>query len=221
MTALQGRVAIVTGAGRGIGRGIALEYALEGASVVVASRSPDTVDSVVAEIHQAGGTACGAVCDVGYPEQIHEMVDAAVARYGTVDILVNNAQSFGSADSPAGSPTDRDLETFPLDEWDWMFQTGVKATLSAMQAVFPHMKRAGAGKIINFGSRIGIVCRPHAAAYAANKEAIRALTRVAANEWGRHQINVNVINPSAATPAGSPISMNTRRYEKVWSRARH
>lgn len=198
MGKLDGKTAIVTGAGRGIGRAIAIEYAREGANVVVASRTSSTVEAVVGEIRAAGGEALGAVCDVGFRDQIAATVDAAVASYGTVDILVNNAQGFGTAAAPAGSPVFHALEDFPDDEWDFSFRTGLKASLWAMQAVFPFMGARG-GKIINFGSGNGIGAMKGTAAYNATKEAIRSLTRTAAAEWGRYGITVNVIVPTIVT----------------------
>jgi NAD(P)-dependent dehydrogenase (short-subunit alcohol dehydrogenase family) len=87
------------------------------------------------------------------------------------------------------------------EEWDFVFDTGVKATLRCMQAAFPHMKAQGEGRIINFGSRRGILGMTDSTAYNANKEAIRALSRTASNSWGRYGINVNVINPAIETDA--------------------
>ncbi|MDO8365016.1 MAG: SDR family oxidoreductase [Actinomycetota bacterium] len=199
---LAGKTAIVTGAGRGIGRAIALSYAEEGANVVVASRSRGTVEAVVAEITAKGGTALGITCDVGSREEIDAMVDQTVAHFGGVDILVNNAQGFGTADKPEGSPGYVPLESFPDDIWDHTFQTGLKATLYGMQAVFPHMKEHG-GKIINFGSGNGVGAMKGTAAYNATKEGIRALTRTAANEWGRYSIYVNVLVPTIVTDSAN------------------
>jgi NAD(P)-dependent dehydrogenase (short-subunit alcohol dehydrogenase family) len=198
MGVLNGKVAIITGAGRGIGRGISLEYAAEGACVVVASRTRSTVDEVTDLIRHEGGEAVGVTVDVAETAQITAMVESAVAAFGTVDVLVNNAQGFGTKLAPVGVYADHPLEDYPEDEWDWMFDTGVKATLRCMKAVFPYMRDHG-GKIINFGSRIGVHSDPYAAAYGANKEAIRALTRTAAREWGKYGISVNVINPIIET----------------------
>ena len=191
MGKLDGKVAIVTGAGRGIGKGIALEFAKEGAKVVVASRTTSTVEAVVKEIEQAGSEALGVTCDVGRREQVNEMVARAVSELGPIDILVNNAQ---------GMVNEAPLEHYLEEEWDRSFQEGVKGTLFAMQAVFPSMRDRG-GKIINFGSRNGQVGKEGTAAYNANKEAIRALTRTAAREWARYRITANVINPTIESDA--------------------
>jgi len=205
MGILEGKVAIVTGAGRGIGRAIALEYAAEGARVVVASRTASTVDEVVAAIRGGGGEVIGITCDVGVAADIRSMVDETVATFGGVDVLVNNAQSFGTRDAPRSSTPTTNLEDVDEDEWDWTFETGVKATLRAMQAVFPHMRAAGGGRILNFGSRRGIMCNPDSASYNCNKEAIRALTRTGANAWGKHGITVNVLNPVILTDSAEGV----------------
>jgi NAD(P)-dependent dehydrogenase (short-subunit alcohol dehydrogenase family) len=205
MGILDGKTAIVTGAGRGIGRAISEEYAKEGARVAVASRTESTVDEVVGKIRSNGGDAIGIVCDVGDRDQIRAMVDQAVAAFGGVDILVNNAQSFGTRAAPLVATAPTALEDVSEDEWDWTFETGVKASLRAMQAVFPHMRSAGAGRIINFGSRLGIMCSPGSTSYNCNKEAVRALSRTAANAWGQYGINVNVINPVIETDAARGI----------------
>ena len=198
MSKLDGKVAIVTGAGRGIGRAISLALAAEGARVVVASRTASTVATVVEEIESGGGSALGVTCDVADREQIHDMVAATIAHFGSLDILINNAQGFGTKEQPEGSPGFLALETFPEDVWDYTFSTGLKATLYAMQAAFPHLKERG-GKIINFGSGNGLGAMKGTAAYNATKEGIRALSRTAAAEWGKYNICVNVIVPTMVT----------------------
>jgi NAD(P)-dependent dehydrogenase (short-subunit alcohol dehydrogenase family) len=202
---LDGKTAIVTGAGRGIGRAIAEEYGREGARVAVASRTPSTVDEVVDGIAKAGGEAIGIVCDVGEADQITATVERTLDAFGRVDVLVNNAQSFGTRSQPLGHSPPVALESMSEEEWDWTFDTGVKATLRGMQAVFPHMQRGGGGRILNFGSRRGIMCNPDSAAYNCNKEAIRALSRTAANAWGQYGINVNVLNPVIETESARGV----------------
>ena len=200
MGQLEGKVAIVTGSSRGIGKGIATVYAREGAKVIVASRTPSRVDEVAEEIRAEGGIAVGIPCDVGKKDQIFSMVEKTVEEFGTVDILVNNAQGFGTEANPRTSTIPTPIEETDDDEWDYTFRTGASATLWGMQAVFPHMKEGG-GKIINLASGSGMQGFPGNTCYNATKEAIRALTRTAANEWGKYAICVNTINPSLRTDA--------------------
>jgi NAD(P)-dependent dehydrogenase (short-subunit alcohol dehydrogenase family) len=199
MGILSGKVALVTGAARGIGRAIAEQYAAEGAKVVVASKTASTTEAAAAAIRATGGAAIGVACDVSDRGQIDAAVAKAVAEFGGLDILVNNAQSFGTRDKPEPRNPPTAIEDFDEEQWDWVFDSGLKGTLYAMQAAFPHMKAAGAGRIINFGSMRGIISTPGTVAYNVTKEAVRALSRTAANEWGKHGITVNIINPVIAT----------------------
>jgi NAD(P)-dependent dehydrogenase (short-subunit alcohol dehydrogenase family) len=121
---LAGKVAVVTGASRGIGRAISLALAREGAFVVAASRSRARLDGLVEEIRSSGGSAIACPCDVGDREQGIRMVTEAAAPRGRLDILVNNAQGFGTADAPAQGPVVRPLEELDEDEWEYAFRTG-------------------------------------------------------------------------------------------------
>ena len=190
MLRLDEKVAIVTGAGQGVGRGIALALATEGARVVVAGRTFDKVERVAKEIAERGGTALPVRCDVTVRTDVDELVATAVEAYGTVDILVNNAQSSsqGRVENITEADISRNLASGPI------------ATLWCMQACLPHLKEHG-GTIINLGSSTAVQGDPGFGAYAMAKEAIRGLSKVAAREWGRYGITVNVICPAADSPA--------------------
>jgi NAD(P)-dependent dehydrogenase (short-subunit alcohol dehydrogenase family) len=190
---LAGRVAIVTGAGQGIGRGVALVFAREGARVCVAELKPHRGERTVEEIRAAGGEAFARPTDVGDRAQVAAMVEATVARFGGVDVLVNNAHGFG----PRAK-----LEEIPEDQFDLSWRTGVKGTWWAMCAVRPHMAARGAGRIVNFVSLAAE--RGHAGLgdYGAAKSGIVALTRTAAREWGPLGITVNCVAPAAASKRG-------------------
>jgi len=201
MGKLDGKVAVVTGAGRGIGRGIALRLAKEGAHVVVASRSERTVNQVVNEIKATSKSALGITVDVGSPDQVIAMIDQTVKAFGTVDVLVNVAQSWGTPASKSMSPPKTPFEDISEEEWDYTFQTGFKGTLYGMKAVLPFMKNQRCGRIINFGSPVALSGRPLMAAYNMTKEAIRSLTLTAAHELGPYAITVNCILPAILTQA--------------------
>ena len=198
---IRGKVAIITGGGRGTGRGIAIAYGRAGAKVVVASRTQATVDSAFA-MRSSGrvGLALGITCDVGQRDQVFAMVGRAASTFGTVDILVNTAQAFGSSKNPSQTFIPLPLEEYDEDHWEHTYRTGLLGTLWAMQAAFPHLKKRG-GKIINFSSMAGQHGRAFSAAYNCTKEGVRALTRTAAREWGKHNVTVNVISPMLASDA--------------------
>ncbi len=187
---LDGRVAIVTGAGQGVGRGIALAMADAGACVVLAGRTVSKCETVQAEIDERGGTAISVRCDVKVQADIEATVAAAVAEFATVDILVNNAQEV--VRGPLLDVTDEDMAA----SWE----SGPLASLRFMQQCHPHLKQGGV--IINLGSRAGVKPDPiRCGPYAAAKEAIRVLTRTAAWEWAEDGIRTVAILPLAQSPA--------------------
>jgi NAD(P)-dependent dehydrogenase (short-subunit alcohol dehydrogenase family) len=192
MGRLDGKVAIVTGAGRGLGRAMARRFAAEGAKVAVLSLTPANVERVVGEITAAGGTALGVVCDVGDEQQIKSAVAKTVQAFGAIDIVVNNAFDVASAFSSV-----LDLS---VDQLQRQLLTGPIAYLRMMQACYPHLENRD-GRVINLASSVGVQGTPSLAPYAMAKEAIRALTRVAAREWGDKGITVNNICPIALTDA--------------------
>ncbi len=190
MGRLEGKVAIVTGAGQGIGRGVALAFASEGARIVVAEINTSTGVTTRDEILARGVDALVVQCDVRDRSSAQAAVAATIDEFGHIDILVNNAV----ANMPA-SP----LEDVTDEQMDLAWQSGVMGTLYFMQACFPHMKNRG-GKIINFGSSAGVDGMAYMGPYSVAKEGIRTLTKVAAREWGQHGIFVNAVCPFGASP---------------------
>jgi 2-hydroxycyclohexanecarboxyl-CoA dehydrogenase len=188
---LAGRRAIVTGAGQGIGRGIALALADSGAAVIVAGRTLSKVERTADEIRAAGGEALAVACDVSSPADIQVLFSETVPAFGGLDILVNNAQSV---------PPNRRLQEVPVADVELALNSGPIAALRCMQAAFPYLREHG-GSVVNFGSNTAIQGAPLFGAYAIAKEGIRGLSRVAAAEWGRFGIRVNVICPFGGSPA--------------------
>ena len=189
---LEGKVAIITGAGQGIGEAIARGYAAEGAKVLITGRTMSKLEEVVGRIEADGGTAVALDALAGEMDQSRKTVDLAISRWGRVDALVNNAHTFTDY-LPIEDP---EMEAHCKVD----LQSAFFGSLQLMQLCFPHMKEQGGGSIINMGTGYGIRCEPGFLAYAATKEAIRVLTKTAAREWGKHKIRVNTILPSALTP---------------------
>jgi NAD(P)-dependent dehydrogenase (short-subunit alcohol dehydrogenase family) len=189
MGILMDKVAIVTGAGQGVGRGVALALAAEGARVVVLGRTLAKCDAVVAEILARGGDAIAVECDVEQRDQIEASVQQTADHWSRIDILVNNAQT--KVYTSIRKMSDGDMDT--------MWRSGPMAAFRFMQVCFPYL-RVSTGCVVNMGSGSSIL--PHGAmsGYAMTKEAVRVVTRVAAVEWGRFGIRVNAICPLAQTP---------------------
>lgn len=202
---LEGKVALVTGSGKGVGRGIALALADEGAAVVLNGRRVEPLQDVAAEIEKRGGRALAVVGDVGVSEEVEHVVAQAAEWLGRLDVLVNNAQS----------SVQRLLEQTSDEDVAIAYLSGPLATLHAMQAALPHLKACeGGGSIVNLGSSAAVSGRPEFGSYAMAKEAIRGLSRVAAREWGRYGIRVNVICPAAVTPAADEYLAAHPEYQR-------
>jgi len=189
MARLHDKVAIVTGAGQGVGRGVALAMAVEGARVAVVGRTLAKCEAVAAEIGERGGRAFALECDVESRADVDAMVAAVAAEFGRIDIVVNNAQAL--VYKSVRKITEADMES--------MWQSGPMGTLRVMQATFDQL-RATKGVVVNMGSGSSILPQPAMSGYAMAKEAIRVLTRTTALEWGRYGIRVNAICPLAETP---------------------
>ena len=196
MGRLQGRVAIVTGAGQGVGLGIARALASEGAKVVCANRSADKGEAVAAGIAKdfaaQGAQAIYRQTDVSERESVLGLVEETVSTFGSVDILVNNA-------TPTGGTARFEYMTDEAMQ-DYM-SVNYYASFWAMQAAFPHMKARDWGRIITLCSLNGINAHRYTVMYNGSKEAARSLTRTAAVEWGRYGITANVLCPFASTPS--------------------
>jgi len=190
MKTLTGKVALVTGGGQGVGLGIAHALAQAGADLVISGREQSRLDAAAKELATHGVEVLTLTADVRQRSSAEATVAATVKRFGRLDVLVNNAQS-----SVPGTP----VEQLSDEVIALTIESGLLGTLYHMQAAYPHLKVSG-GSIINLGSREGIVGGAGFGIYAATKEAIRALSRTTAREWGRYGIRVNVICPAALSP---------------------
>jgi NAD(P)-dependent dehydrogenase (short-subunit alcohol dehydrogenase family) len=190
--ALTGKVALVTGGGQGVGRGIALALAKAGAAVAVAGRTVTKVEAVAQEIADAGGRAAAFGSDVKEPASLLALVESVVSTLGGIDILVNNAQEV-----PLGP-----LLSVEDDAFEAGFVSGPLASFRLMKACHPHLKRTGEGVIINLATSAAVRWDMAGyGAYAAVKQATRALTRAAASEWGADGIRALTVAPHADSPA--------------------
>jgi NAD(P)-dependent dehydrogenase (short-subunit alcohol dehydrogenase family) len=187
MGKLEGRTAIVTGGGRGLGKAIAEAFADEGADVAVLGRGREALDDTVAAIEQRGRRGLAVVADLRDTASIPETFDRVESELGDLDILVNNAGLQG--DMPALEVTE--------SVYDDVVDTNLKAVFFSCQAAGRRMVERGSGKIINLGSTFSLVGAPNFAVYCATKGAILQLTKTLAIEWSSLGVNVNAIGPTA------------------------
>lgn len=191
MKTLEGKVAIVTGGGQGVGQGIAFALADQGASIAVVGRTLHKCERTCAEIRRRGGQAVAIECDIKHAQALARCVAQTLESFGAINILVNNAQEVQESLGELLSVTDEAIEA------GWL--SGAMATLRLMRLCFPYLK--GDGSIVNVATTAAKRWNLASyGAYAAVKEAIRAFSRAAACEWGKDNVRTNVIMPLASSP---------------------
>jgi NAD(P)-dependent dehydrogenase (short-subunit alcohol dehydrogenase family) len=183
---LNDKVAIVTGASKGIGEAIVRLYAAHGAKVVVSSRKQEAVDAVAQSIREAGGDAIGIEAHMGKMDSIKSLVDKTLEHYGRIDIIVNNA---------ATNPVFGAVENCDESAFDKIMDVNVKGCFELAKLALPSMKANKSGSIINMSSIGGLKPEPGLGIYSVSKAALVMLTKVMAKEWGRHNIRANAICP--------------------------
>ncbi|WP_336773639.1 SDR family NAD(P)-dependent oxidoreductase [Paenibacillus sp. MMO-58] len=181
----EGEVAVITGAGKGIGAALAVAYAVEGAKVAAVDRDAGLVKQTVDRIVEAGGHAIGFTVDVSRPEEIEAAFAAIDEQYGRIDVLINNA-GLGKWKSPF------DLS---LDEWDYVLNTNLRGTFLCSKEAGKRMRESGGGSIVNLASTRALMSEPNSEAYAASKGGIVALTHALAVSLGPDRVRVNAISP--------------------------
>ena len=199
---LEGRVAIVTGAGQGIGRAIAEKLHEEGARVVVADKNEKTAAETAADI---GGIA--QVTDVSDPEQVHALVATTAERFGKIDILVNDAAIVPFVP----------WEELDFAEWRRVMSVNIDGVFLTCKAVYPYMKDAGYGRIVNIASNVVTAGTPNMAHYVAAKGGVFSFTRSLATEVGRYGITVNAVAPGLTASEGVLASPHAEAFDFVVS----
>lgn len=207
---LTGKVAIVTGASKGIGEAIAYAYATAGASVVVSSRKQEALDQVAAGIREAGGQALAVAAHTGSAEAVENLVQRAVEAFGGVDIAVNNA-----ATNPHFGP----LLSAEESMWDKTVDVNLKGYARLAKAVVPLMKERGGGKIINVASVAGIKPAPLMGLYGITKAGVIMMTRVLANELAADNIQVNAIAPGFIRTKFTTVIWSTDQLRQAVEKA--
>jgi NAD(P)-dependent dehydrogenase (short-subunit alcohol dehydrogenase family) len=203
---LQGKVALITGASKGIGEAIARGLAEFGAKVVVSSRKQEAVDAVAAALRADGLEATGIACHVGDPDQIRALVEQTIATYGGVDVLVNNA-----ATNPIFGP----LTQAGPDIFDKIMDVNVKACFLLANLCYPSMKARGGGSVINIASVEGLKPTPGLGLYSVSKAALIMLSQSQAREWGTDGIRVNTICPGLIqTKFSAALWQNEKMLQK-------
>jgi len=196
---LDGKVALITGASRGLGKAMAIALAAEGAGVAVVARDGEALGATAAEIKRTGGAARVLQADVTSEEQVARLEKEVAGAFGRVHVLINNA----------GINIRKQLTEFTLDEWRRVLDTNLTSTFLMCRAFVPHMRGSGYGRVINLGSTMAHVSIAGRAAYSSSKSAILGLTRALALELAPEGITVNAISPGPfATEMNTPLIEN-------------
>ena len=202
MEPLNGKVAIITGAGKGIGKAVAIAYAKQGMSVCCIARTLSDIVSTVNEIKESGGNAMAISCDVTNYENVKEVMQKAYERYGRIDLVLVNAGT--------------DAEKMPIDEldiaeWKRVMDVNLNGAFYTVKAAIPYLKRNGSGKIITIGSGMGHKGRADDSAYSCSKAGLWMLTRVLAQELSEYRISVNELIPGSVITDMGKDSMKDER----------
>lgn len=194
---IQGKVVVITGASSGLGEATGRELSAQGATVVLGARRADRIEALADELTRRGGKALAVPTDVIHSEQVKKLVDAAVQKYGRIDVMINNA----------GLMPQSPLERLRIDEWDRMIDVNIKGVLYGIAAALPYMKQQKSGHFINVSSVAGHKVRAGGAVYAATKHAVLALSEGLRQEVKPYNIRTTVISPGAvATELPNSIS---------------
>ncbi len=206
---LEGKRALVTGASQGLGRGMAEALAGAGAEVVCAGLKGGEADATVAAIREAGGRAHALAADLSDRDAVLELAERAEALTGGIDILVNNA----------GTIKRHPAVEFPLADWDLVLRVNLDAVFLLSQRLGRGMIQRGGGKIINTASLLAFQGGITVPAYTASKHAVAGITRALANEWAKHNVNVNAIAPGyMATDNTQALRADPTRYQEISAR---
>lgn len=201
---LQGRVAFITGAARGIGKGIALKYAQHGASIVLVGRNEKALEEAAQEVRNQGGEAYCVTADVTKNDQVLAAVEKAIAHFGKIDILVNNA----------GISKEMPLMEMPIEVFDEIMTTNMRSVMLVTKAILPHMVEKGYGRIINIGSGAALRGLPGSVAYSASKAAVVCFTQALGDEI--RKVNQNIrINAICPGPVDTELFQKSERREFI------
>lgn len=196
---LENKVALITGASKGIGYSIAEVFAAAGAKVVISSRKQDDLDELASALQKKGYEVTGVACNVGRLEELHNLVEKTVAKYGTIDILVNNA---------AANPVFGPVHETGSDAFDKIMNVNLKAPFELMKLCLPYLRNSSNASVINISSVGGISPEVGLGIYSVSKAALISMSKVFAKEWGDYKIRVNVICPGL---------IKTKFSEALWS----